>query len=155
MVEAFLEQLEKVPWFANVGKPIPLTRGVKQIHSWEEWPGPEDTDEIHLDQQALYDEIMENAKENQPSLELLWNRIHDTVERVARKTVPYDPNKDAWHGPTLAVWHAAWTAGLIGLCLQLNRPISPELQEQWRWFLQGHWPFFSQSDSSKENLVVF
>jgi hypothetical protein len=156
-VDEFLDQLETIPWFAKLGKPIPDNQGVKRIYSWKEWPGPEDMEvsEIALRQQALYDEIMEKGQENRQSLEALWNKIEETVFSVAKDAVPYDQNKDAWYGPTAAVWHAGWTAALIGLCLQSDRPIPSELQEQWYWFLRGHWPCSWHGDSPKETFVIF
>src|SRR6516165_7330374 len=156
-VDEFLQQLETVPWFTNLGKPIPRHEGAKQIRSWEEWPGPEDDaiSEMSYHQQGLYDEIMENAREDRRLLESLWNKIDEKVVAVARNAVPYDPNRDSYYGPNLAVWHAAWTAGLIGLYLRLGKPIPPELQVPWEWFVRGHWPFSLQTESPKETLVIF
>jgi hypothetical protein len=67
--------------------------------------------------------------------------IHAAVLRAAASRVPYDPTEDYYHAPNAAVWEAAWTAGLVGLCLQTGRPIPPELREVWSWFARGHWPF--------------
>lgn len=141
-VEDFLAQLETISWFGNLGNPILPRSGVEQIYRWEDWPGPEEPPilELSLRQQILYDSIMSDAGEQQGDLSALWDRIHAVVFRAAAPKVPYDPQQDSWHGPTTAVWQAAWTAGLIGLCLQLGRFVPPELEEQWIWFLRGHWP---------------
>jgi hypothetical protein len=141
LIERFLADLESVPWFSNIGKEIPPEFTIKRLSSWEVWPGPEDIgiSELSLMQQSLFDEIMATS-DNKGHLVDLWDKIHEIVVRVAKTKVPYDPDKDAWHAPTLAVWQAAWTAGLIGLCLATNRPIPMDLQEQWDWFLRGHWP---------------
>lgn len=152
----FLAQLELVPWFCNLGHPIPADAGVERIFAWDEWPGPEEPaiGELHFLQQEIYDQIMAEAGEQRPAFTELWDRIHAAVFRRATSVVPFDPNRDAWYGPTTAVWHAAWTAGLVGLCLHTSRPIPPELQEQWSWFIRGHWPSgYASREFSK--LVVF
>jgi hypothetical protein len=137
-----LAQLEEIPWFSNIGTPTPAGAGVERIYSWEDWPGPEEPPirELSVRQQGLYDSIMKDAGGLQGALSSLWDRIHATVLHAAARKVPYDPGQDAWHGPSTAVWQAAWTAGLIGLCLRSGRPVPPELQEQWTWFVRGHWP---------------
>jgi hypothetical protein len=141
-VADLLVQIESLPWFRNIGKPTPGGPGAQRIYTWEDWPGPEEPSVFELAhrQQALYDEIMRAVGHHREQLLALWERIHAAVFRLAAAEVPYDPQQDAWHAPTAAVWQAAWTAGLVGLCLQSGRPIPPELQEQWRWFVRGHWP---------------
>jgi hypothetical protein len=83
---------------------------------------------------------MADAGEGSAGLSELWDGIHTAVFRAAASRAPDDPERDAWHGPAAAVWQAAWTAGLVGLCLQTGRPIPRELLDQWRWFARGHWP---------------
>jgi hypothetical protein len=141
-VSDLLAALEVVPWFANLGRPTPDDAGVQRMAAWEDWPGPEEPTvaEMSLRHQELYDRIMAEAGDHQPELADLWGRIHAAVFRRAAHAVPFDPAQDAWHGPTTAVWVAAWAAGLIGLCLQTGRPVPPELREQWGWYARGHWP---------------
>jgi hypothetical protein len=141
-VADFLAQLEAVPWFSNIGKPIEAGSDVERIYSWEGWPGPEDPSILELctEQQDLYDAIMEEAGSENAHLLLFWEQIHAVIFRVAAPTVPYDANRDSWHAPSAAVWAGAWTAGLIGLCRYTNRPVPRELAGQWSWFVKGHWP---------------
>lgn len=141
-ITKFLTELESIPWFRTIGKPLPADATAKQLRRWEDWPGPEDPAIFELSerQQALYDEIFAESEENHEELLSLWACIHETVLRCASRAVPYDPERDSWYGPTAAVWQAAWTAGLIGLCTRLRCPIPKDLQEQWRWFVLGHWP---------------
>jgi hypothetical protein len=40
-VPQFVAQLERIPWFLNLGKPHRWDKDVARIHSWDEWPGPE------------------------------------------------------------------------------------------------------------------
>jgi hypothetical protein len=138
----FLAQLEAVPWFSSTGRPMPPDLGVERMSAWEDWPGPEEPAirELSFQHQELYDRIMAEAGDQRAALTELWEAIHAAVFRRASSRVPYDPNQDVWHGPTVAVWQAAWTAGLIGLCLRTGRPVPPKLQEQWSWYARGHWP---------------
>jgi hypothetical protein len=138
----FLTELKSIPWFRHIGKPLPADAAVKQLRQWEDWPGPEEPAIFQLSQrqQALYDDIMTTSEERRAELSRLWDRVHQIVFRLASPVVPYDPERDAWHAPTAAVWQAAWTAGLIALTILLRRPIPTELQEQGNWFRLGHWP---------------
>jgi hypothetical protein len=138
----FLAQLEAVPWFSNIGRPTPPGAGVERMAAWEDWPGPEEPaiGVLSFRHQELYDCMMSEAGERRTDLAELWEAIQVAVFRRASPRIPYDPDQDAWHGPTAAVWQAAWTAGLIGLCLRTERPIPAELQEQWAWYVRGHWP---------------
>ena len=156
LVADFLAQLEDVPWFGNIGHPVPGDAGVERIFAWEEWPGPEEPTiaELSLRHQALFDSITEAAGEEASPLLELWRRIHAVVFRTASPRVPFDPEQDAWHGPTMAVWQAAWTAGLIGLCLHTGRAIPTELQQQWSWYARGHWPSGYVSVRGKVELLL-
>src|SRR5580704_9973986 len=88
----FLSQLEAIPWFGNIGKPVEAGLNVERIYSWEEWPGSEDPSILALatGQQDLYDAIMEEAGGENAHLLSLWEKIHAVVFRVAAPTVPYD-----------------------------------------------------------------
>lgn len=139
-VEAFLNELETIPWFAKLGDPLPAGSDHKQIQGWDDWPGPEEesVEEIGYWQQLLREDLMDHPEST--SLSGLWDRIEEVVLRVAVRNVPYDPEEDAWHGPNAAVWHAAFTAGLMGLCVFLRQEPPSELDQLWRWFVAGHWP---------------
>lgn len=154
---SFLRELERIPWFANLGEPISGVHDIERISRWDDWSGPEKSgvDEVCYRQQALYDELLGCGKEGAEQLTQLWESIQRTVLAAAAKNVPYDPSEDTWHGPTLAVWHAAWTAGLIGLCLFLCKPIPAEQQEQWQWFSQGHWPCGWTGDFPDGKFIVY
>jgi hypothetical protein len=157
VMEQFLAELEQVRWFENLGKPIGPEMGVDQIHDWEEWPGPEDpaTDEMTLRQQALIDELLAAAGGRSQEVEQLWERIRGMVFRKAIPKVPYDPEEDCYHPQSLSVWWAAWTAGLVGASLFLERPVPPELAEQWKWYLAGHWPCAWVGDYPEGRLMVY
>lgn len=141
-VTRFLTHLKSIPWFRSIGKPLPPNTVAKPLQSWEDWPGPDQPAiiELSLRQQALYDEILACCAGRRDEVLRLWDHIREIVFSVAATAVPYDPMQDSWHGPTTAVWQAAWTAGLVGLCIHLQRPIPADLHEQWNWFVIGHWP---------------
>jgi hypothetical protein len=154
-VDTFLRQIETMPWFASIGKPLPPNSRVTQIRDWDEWSGPEDeaVSEMHSRQQALYDEIM--AVKGTEVARLLWNQIQDIVRRVSAARVPYDDKRDPWYAPTAAVAHAAWTAGLVGLYLYAGWPLPHDLQEQWRWFLDGRWPCDWEGQLPNGRAIVY
>lgn len=141
-VARFIEDLEAVSWFKNVGQPLPADTNARQFHRWEDWPGPEEPAIFELSgrQQALHDDLLASAPERREQLEKLWERISEIVIRLGASAVPYDANEDAWHGPTSAVWQASWTAGLLAWCILLGCQVPADLQEQWHWFVLGHWP---------------
>ena len=137
----YLARLDTVPWFSTIGTPIPESPGVPRISGWDEWPGPEDDNvsALALRQQAPLRRDHGRWLPNH-LLKRTWDQIHEAVFRRVLLAVPYDPAQDAWHAPSSAVWQAAWTAGLVGLCLAAGRSIPEDLQTQWQWFLRGHWP---------------
>jgi len=141
-VARFIQDVAAVPWFKNVGQRLPAETNARQIHRWEDWPGPEEPAILELSerQQALHYGLLASAQERREELQDLWERISEIVVRLAAAAVPYDANKDSWHGPNAAVWQASWTAGLVAWCILLRRQIPAELQEQWHWFELGHWP---------------
>jgi hypothetical protein len=156
-VEQFLFQLERVPWFERLGRPVDSGAGVDSIADWEDWQGPgaPGTLGIALRQQALHDELFASAGERGAEAKQLWDRIHAIVFRDATPRVPYKPDEDCYHAPSQAVWDAAWTAGLVGICLLLNRPIPAELAEQWKWYLAGRWPCAWHGDFPHGRLVIY
>jgi hypothetical protein len=156
-MEEFVDLLKSIPWFSNLGKSTSVSTLYKQIHSWEEWPGPQDQEvcEISIRQQAYYDSFLEYSNQHRRSLEQLWETIQDVVVQVAGRAVPYDAEKDSHYAPNLAVWHAGWTAGLVGLCLALKTPIPGELQVHWTCFVSGHWPCAWEGDFPEGQLIIY
>jgi hypothetical protein len=127
---AFLALLDDIQWFSSIGTGDSLSAGAMPLRRWEDWPGPEQpgVERIHYEQQAIYDSIVcEHAAHKSELLEL-WNTIHNKVFARAACKVPYDADADAWHGPTTAVWQAAWTSGLVGLLLYLRKAVPPLLK---------------------------
>ncbi len=152
----FLHELRQVRWFSNIGKTVGSS-SIEQIHSWKEWRGPEDSGlvEISCRQQELLDELESSASQTVPKVGPIWEHIRAEVFRASRETIPYDNERDTWHGPNAAVWHAAWTAGLIGLCHFLERPAPPDLNDQWSWFLKGQWPCGWVAEFPNGKLLVY
>jgi hypothetical protein len=140
--EEFLNPLARVPWFSRLGQSSPRDDQAARIHDWREWPGPESprVEDLGPRSQAWYDQVMAGAGTRRAEAEALWERIRGAVFEHARDTVPYDPEADSWHGPTLAVWHASWVAGAIGCSILLGHEIPSEALDHWRWLTEGHWP---------------
>jgi len=142
-VEAFLAHLLKVPWFAHVGQSI-ADPGVPRLGTWDEWAGPEEESgriiALSLQHQDWRDALLAAHTRREAELETLWQRVNDAVMSAATGKLPYDPDADAWHAPTTAVWQAVWTAGLVAWHLACEAPIPPDLAQQWDWYARGHWP---------------
>ena len=142
-VTGFIKGLDAIPWFLNLGKPHPRDNEVVRIHSWEGWPGPETRlGEWFARWHSVIRERIE-AEESGRRFELdaLWKRVDQVVFQRAVANVPlYDPKEDAWHGPTLCLWCAAYTAGLLSWHHLLRRRIPERLVDEWHWFEDGHWP---------------
>lgn len=137
-VSCFVESLPCVPWFEQLGEEV--GEGVARIHSWDEWPGPEQEAVAALMQrgQRLYDALVESIE---PGGRIaLRDDVRRIVFRHATSKVPYDESRDSWHAPTAAVWHAAFTAELVAMCVHASHDVPPQIAVQWTWFQRGHWP---------------
>lgn len=141
--EAFVARLPAVPWFTALGEPLSDPH-VPRIDHWHEWKGPESADgeviALSLRHQEWHDQLLAAHPQREAELDDLWQRVHDHVMTTAAPNAPYDPDADAWHAPTLAVWQAVWTAGLVAWHLACDEPIPRDLQAQWTWYVRGHWP---------------
>jgi len=157
MNDGLLAELEEIPWFASLGERVAHSANVRTIASWDDWPGPEDEGvmEIHSRQQSLYGSLLDSAKDKRGSAERLWEDIHKVVFRLGSKAIPYEKDKDAWHAPTTALWQAAWTAGLVGVCRLLGQVVPDDIQEQWEWYRRGHWPCALEERMGNKVLVIF
>lgn len=134
--------LGEVAWFANLGQPSPWDEGCVRFYAWDQWPGPENGpgEALALTGQDMYDRIFAASPVAADALQTLFDRIGMIVTDRARTAVPFDPEGDAWHGPTLCVWGAGYVAGLIGCVLASGWPVPHDLVELWNWFEAGHWP---------------
>ena len=47
------------------------------------------------------------------------------------------------------------TAGLLGVCRYLEQPLPAELEQQWHWYREGHWPCAWVGDFPNGKLVVY
>jgi hypothetical protein len=139
--DPFVDSLSQVPWFSAIGQPL-QEKGVVRLLSVSEWPGPEapNVDRFFSKQQSFKDELEAGFGSRRIELVALWDLIHLRVLETAGSIIGYDPTEDAWHGPTTATWHAAWTAGLVAWCHALDTTVPDWLAQQWDWFKKGRWP---------------
>jgi hypothetical protein len=139
----FLALLPDIPWFARVGQAV-SDPDVPRIGGWDEWAGPEEESgrivALSLRHQEWYDALLAAHPEWEAELHGLWQRVADAVLNAAKDELPYDPDGDSWHAPTLAVWQAQWTAGLMAWHLACAEPLPADLAQQWDWYARGHWP---------------
>ena len=150
----FVAEVKSIPWLKNVGKPFPLGATAKILQRWEDWPGPEEPAVLELSTrfQHLYDQVIAESRSRGLDLSDLCKQVHEIVFDCASRAVPYDPKQDCYHGPTAAVWQAASTAELLAMCVAMGRSIPDDLQEQWKWFVNGHWPAAYSSVRANEQL---
>jgi hypothetical protein len=156
----FLGLLERIPWFLNLGKPHRRDDDVARIHGWEEWHGPErgHGDWFGRWPAVVREHIEASASDRRSELDALWERVHALVFERAVPNVPlFDPDRDAWYGPTACVWHAAHISSLVAWHILLVRPISSMIAESWYWYSEGHWPcdFAEEPAGIDEGLVDF
>jgi hypothetical protein len=156
----FLGLLERVPWFLNLGKPHRRDDEVARIHGWEEWHGPEHGygDWFGRWPAVVREHIEASARDRRSELDALWERVHALVFERAVPNVPlFDPDRDAWYGPTTCVWLAAYISSLVAWHILLVRPIPPMIAESWDWYSEGHWPcdFAEEPVGIDEALVDF
>ncbi len=154
--EAFFQSLKTIPWLKNLGQPHPRDGEVYRIYDWSLWLGPEDPAVALMNDYALFWEaqLKEQAAPAFPISEV-WDEIEALVFDQARPNVPYAADRDAWHGPNMAVWSAAWYAALVGCWLKAFDSLEPpegfsafqqsdhyqwRLDVIWRWYAAGHWP---------------
>jgi hypothetical protein len=141
-----------IPLFSALGSAIDGA-GVTRIASWDDWAGPEAplVEQLGLRQQALHDSVVPAAAKEQ------WDRALHIVVAVCARLVPYDEVADAWHGPNMAVWSAAWTFALEEAILSSNLLVPAELSAQIFWYECGHWPCALVSESrggSRDGYII-
>lgn len=141
--DEFLTWLPIIPWFAHVGQPL-SDSNIPRIWDWDAWAGPEEETgriiTLSLRHQDWHDALLTAHPEREAELRALWQRAAEAVLCAAQDKLPYDPHADAWHAPSMAVWQAQWTAGLIAWYLACGVPIPADLAQQWDWYARGHWP---------------
>ncbi|MCD4668913.1 MAG: hypothetical protein K8S14_00555, partial [Actinomycetia bacterium] len=129
--------------FAALGQPV-SDPSVPRLQDWDEWKGPESAGgeviALALRHQDWHDALLEAHRGQEAELQALWQRVNERVMAAAADKAPYDPDADSWHAPTMAVWQAVWTAGLIAWYLACGESIPLDLAQQWRWYARGHWP---------------
>lgn len=151
MTEAFEKLLSSVPWFGKIGQLI--DDQTIRLHEWYGWPGPEEEGvcALHSGQQELF-ERLKIGDDNE--LEAIWDQIHHFVLMRTSSILGIDPSvQDAWDPMATACWQAAWTAALIGVMEHIGEAPPTTIQQQWNWFVAGHWPV-GYTDASSNSLLV-
>ncbi len=142
-INEFYEQILKIQWFSNVGERNQRDTTVKRITDWSEWNGPETelngefAEWLSFRKEQIYVKNFEKRQQ--------LKDVFDRTEEFVRKQILkgywlYDPEEDAWHGPTTCVWAASFTFALIGLYVFLECPLPDRLIEEEYWYASGHWP---------------
>lgn len=147
--EKFVQQLDAIPWFANLGKPSPRDPEVFRISHWDTWPGPEDPgSEMQSTFRMEWRDELFKSDARPPGLPEAWAAIQDRVLHLTKPTVGYDDDQDTWFGPNAAVVDAAFMAALVGCTILKHGNLEEAndarnqwtLSNEWSWFRAGHWP---------------
>lgn len=138
-VASFEVSLGAIAWFSRLGEPSSWDTDCQRIHSWDEWPGPEERGEstLSLQSQSFYDDVFGTGSK---AVSDVFHRVQKQVLDCARNSVPYDEAQDPYHGPTNAVRSAAFACDLIACHLEVGWDVPEDLQELWAWLRAGHWP---------------
>lgn len=148
-VAKFIEQLDAIPWFANLGSPSPRDQEVFRIYHWEAWPGPEDpSSEMQTAFLLRWHDDLFHMGPSSAGLREAWQNIHDQVLRLTKPAVGYDESQDVWFGPNAAVRQAAYTTALVGCTVLRDGGLTEAggarnqwtLSNEWSWYRAGHWP---------------
>lgn len=132
-----VERAKSFKWFAAIGDDID-DPDVDRIRSWDAWEGPEQerVAAIHIG----HSEMQGRVTGGDAKLDAIFIAVRDRMIDHLSRFAPFDPNEDAWHGPTTAVVQAAWTVALVALHKHLHTHVPEVLAAQYRWYKRGHWP---------------
>jgi len=142
-IDAYIAFLETLPWFLSLGKANKRDAEVTRIQGWEEWPGPMGPygDWFGRWQSVVKERLEAKHSDQNTVLGAVWQHIERLVLNRASANVPlFDPNEDAWFGPTACVWGASYTACLVSWHVELKAVLPPRLRAEWTWYQDGHWP---------------
>lgn len=134
-VEDFIELLDVIPWFANVGRPHQSDATVRRVRDWADWRGPERENDERAgtphDWHA-FDERLDDA---------LFERARDIARERGGAAIPgYDPDEDAYDPRMAASQTAGFWAGVIVCHVHEGRLRPAECIPEWLWLVDGHWP---------------
>jgi hypothetical protein len=140
-VDAVEQVARAAPWMTRLGAPI--DGRAPQLGDWDEWPGPEDPAcaELHHREGALRAAVDRAVRGlRRADVAARADTLGDLVSDRARTAVPYDPDGDPWHGPTMCVHEAGYVAGVLAGYAALGWPVPADLRALWSWYEAGHWP---------------
>jgi len=130
-------RLDDADLFRNIGQPLQLgERSAGQIHTWDEWCGPEADEGAALGAvwQATYDACQ------LADTDALYSQAAMQLVAWVGRYVPYNVREDAWHAPSAACWQAVWSFLLEYYCMSRGLPLQASLAAQLLWFRAGRWP---------------
>jgi hypothetical protein len=143
-VEAVEAAVRTIPWLRHLGAATEYDAGAERIHDWDGWHGPEDRATSAYDARTLaLTEPIDRAMRGlgRPDVGEPMAAVGRIVHERARSAVPYDPQEDAWHGPTNATASAEYVARMLAGYAAFGWPIPADLRAIWGWYEAGHWPF--------------
>lgn len=135
----FLEGLDKIPWFHNVGKPI-LSEEVKQVFSWSKaW-------ECLNDDTWTYASFHDHVDSTNPA----WDIGYDKAEQaVSKSTFSCDLDEDISVADA-AAYDAAGAASEIATGSKDRFFV-----DLMHWYRLGHWPCGWDGKYPEGRLIVY
>src|SRR5262249_42413320 len=125
-LEAFLALLDRIPWFANLGRPHDLDREVDRIAGWGDWGGPETRGADAMNQEGVaWREALLASGPDPRAVEAVCEDADRRAWRAIDARIDFETEGDPWHPPTAAVSGAAWFAGTLAGYIFAGESIPP------------------------------
>lgn len=137
-IHTFLDQLDKFPWFENVGKPV-TEEGIKQVFSWNEaW-------QCLQDDSWIYASFHREIDQSHPIWAEAYDRAYESVVRSGR-------NYEFEEGNPVSR-SAGWDAG--GAAYQIEAGIKDGFYlKLMEWYRKGHWPCGWDGEYPEGKLII-
>lgn len=136
-LHSFLEELERYPWFENVG--VRLKDDVKQVRSWREaW-------------ECLQDESWTYASfhEGVDSWHDAWDMSYDKALQIASQSLYCHQFEEGITSADAAAYDVAAAA------VEISRAQSAFFAHLMKWYAKGHFPCGWEGDYPQGKLIVY
>jgi hypothetical protein len=139
-IQAFLQELDRLPWFENIGEPVGSDQ-VVQVSSWEEaWQRLQELAWTHLP-------FHKQVDQGHPVWSLAYDRALKAVAASGR-------DHQLEEGVSVGM-QAAWDAAGAAYEIAAGRP-DGFYNQLLNWYRKGHWPCgWEQGSYPEGKLVVY
>lgn len=138
-LQAFLKEINHIPWFRHVGEPVPNDE-VRQVSSWG------DAYDCLQDESWTDASLHEHIDQGHP----IWIEVYNKARDAAAAS-----SDDHWFSPEVdAAMQAGWDAAGAAYEIATNNP-DKSYQGLMKWYRQGHWPCGWDGSYPKGRLIVY